>query len=140
MSTVPFSVPTIRRRLAGLFYEALLLVGVLFGGFLLPQAALGVGLHLALSGGWLYLHILILLGVYFLWNWHRTGRTLPMQTWKIRLVSADGGKPTLKQLMVRYLAAWPSILLLGIGLAWALFDRDRQFLHDRLAGTRLVTA
>jgi hypothetical protein len=21
---------------------------------------------------------------------------------------------------------------------WALFDRDRQFLHDRLAGTRLV--
>ena len=34
-------------------------------------------------------------------------------------------------------------LLLGLALAgagfwWALFDRDRQFLHDRLARTRLV--
>jgi uncharacterized RDD family membrane protein YckC len=25
-----------------------------------------------------------------------------------------------------------------VGLLWALVDRDRQFLHDRLAGTRLV--
>jgi uncharacterized RDD family membrane protein YckC len=23
-------------------------------------------------------------------------------------------------------------------LLWSIFDRDRQFLHDRLAGTRLV--
>jgi uncharacterized RDD family membrane protein YckC len=27
---------------------------------------------------------------------------------------------------------------LGVGLWWALFDRDRQFLHDRLAGTRII--
>jgi len=26
----------------------------------------------------------------------------------------------------------------GISLVWALFDRERMFLHDRLAGTRLV--
>jgi uncharacterized RDD family membrane protein YckC len=31
-------------------------------------------------------------------------------------------------------AAW----LLAVNYAWALVDRDRQFLHDRLAGTRLV--
>jgi uncharacterized RDD family membrane protein YckC len=24
------------------------------------------------------------------------------------------------------------------GIGWALVDRDRQFLHDRLAGTRLI--
>jgi len=28
---------------------------------------------------------------------------------------------------------------LGTGYLWALFDRDRQFLHDRLAGTRVFT-
>ena len=28
----------------------------------------------------------------------------------------------------------------GLGLLWALFDRDRQFLHDRLAGTRVIKA
>jgi hypothetical protein len=31
-----------------------------------------------------------------------------------------------------------SIALGGGGYWWALFDRDGQFLHDRLAGTRLV--
>jgi len=31
-----------------------------------------------------------------------------------------------------------SLLCFGLGLAWALVDRDRQFLHDRLAGTRIV--
>ncbi|MFN9122921.1 MAG: RDD family protein, partial [bacterium] len=40
--------------------------------------------------------------------------------------------------LYRYLLAWPSVLAAGAGLAWALVDRDRQFLHDRLAGTRLV--
>jgi hypothetical protein len=28
----------------------------------------------------------------------------------------------------------------GISLAWALADREGQFLHDRLAGTRLIRA
>jgi uncharacterized RDD family membrane protein YckC len=30
-------------------------------------------------------------------------------------------------------------LLLPISVVWAVFDRDRQFLHDRLAGTRLLS-
>ena len=28
--------------------------------------------------------------------------------------------------------------LLAVNYAWALVDRERQFLHDRLAGTRLI--
>jgi len=39
---------------------------------------------------------------------------------------------------LRYALAWPSVLLFGAGLLWALIDRDRQFLHDRLAGTCVV--
>jgi uncharacterized RDD family membrane protein YckC len=41
-------------------------------------------------------------------------------------------------LALRYVLAWPCLVYLGAGLFWAIFDRDRQFLHDRLAGTRLV--
>jgi uncharacterized RDD family membrane protein YckC len=44
------------------------------------------------------------------------------------------------QAVLRYLAAWPSILLFGIGILWFLVDRDKQFLHDRIAGTRIVSA
>jgi uncharacterized RDD family membrane protein YckC len=36
------------------------------------------------------------------------------------------------------LLLWPSIGFYGAGLIWAIFDRDRQFLHDRLSGTRIV--
>jgi uncharacterized RDD family membrane protein YckC len=40
----------------------------------------------------------------------------------------------------RYLVAILGTAALGLGFAWALVDRDRQFLHDRLAGTALVDA
>ncbi len=39
---------------------------------------------------------------------------------------------------LRYALAWPSLLVFGVGFLWAFVDRDRQFLHDRLAGTRIV--
>ena len=40
--------------------------------------------------------------------------------------------------MLRSMACWPSIVLGGIGIIWALFDREGQFLHDRIAGTRIA--
>jgi uncharacterized RDD family membrane protein YckC len=33
-----------------------------------------------------------------------------------------------------------ALALLAVNYAWAFIDRDRRFLHDRLAGTRLVRA
>jgi uncharacterized RDD family membrane protein YckC len=39
---------------------------------------------------------------------------------------------------LRYVLAWPSVALCGVGLLWSLFDLDNLFLHDRLAGTRVV--
>ena len=53
-------------------------------------------------------------------------------------MTTDGDAVSLKQGWLRYALAWPSVLLCGIGLWWALIDRDRQFLHDRLAGTRII--
>ena len=61
-----------------------------------------------------------------------------MKTWKLRLVSADGGPVSVRRAALRYLLACLSVALAGAGLVWAAFDRDRQFLHDRLAGTRIV--
>jgi uncharacterized RDD family membrane protein YckC len=91
-----------------------------------------------LPNGILLLHFLLVVGLYFVGFWRRNGQTLAMKTWKVRLVAADGGRPGIDQLILRFLLAWPSVLVLGIGLFWAPFDRDRQFLHDRLSGTRLV--
>lgn len=120
-------------------YESLLLVGVLSVSFMLPQLALGMIFEMVLPGGVLIAHVFLVLGAYFIWYWHHGGQTLAMQTWKLRLSTSSGAPPSLAQLALRYALAWPSIVYLGVGLLWALFDRDRQFLHDRLAGTRLIS-
>ena len=125
------------RRLASMLYEGLVVFAVLLIGFLLPQIVLNA-FGLTLAPRLLWLHVLGLLMFYFVWCWLHGGQTLPMKTWKLVLVSDDGGRLRPLQAILRYLAAWPSILVGGIGILWALVDRDRQFLHDRIAGTRIV--
>ena len=44
---------------------------------------------------------------------------------------------TPRKAVLRFLLA---LTLLPLSILWALVDRDRQFLHDRLAGTRLIDA
>lgn len=130
--------PGLRRRVASMAYEGMLLLGVLSVSFLLPHLALGMGYEVVLPGWVLISHVFVVLGAYFIWYWHHGGQTLAMQTWKIRLSTPNGVQPSLARLVLRYVLAWPSVIYLGVGLLWALFDRDRQFLHDRLAGTRVV--
>lgn len=122
-----------------MIYEALLLLGVLSFAFMLPHLILAMALQRVAPGWLMLLHIFLVLLAYFVWFWRKSGQTLAMQTWKIRLVGAGGMSPvTLRQAVLRYLLAWPGLLLFGAGILWALFDRERQFLHDRLAGTRLL--
>jgi uncharacterized RDD family membrane protein YckC len=45
---------------------------------------------------------------------------------------------TLKQAALRFVLALLGLLLAGAGFWWSLFDRDRQFFHDRIVGTRLI--
>lgn len=120
-------------------YECLLLIGVLAVSFLLPQVVLAM-LSAQTAAPWLLLvHAVAILATYFVWFWHHGGQTLAMRTWKIRLVNAQGDAPlSLSQTVLRFLLCWPSLLFFGAGIFWALFDGDHQFLHDRIAGTRLV--
>lgn len=127
--------PSLPRRLACLVYEAMLLAAVLFVASFPFVALLPL-----LPGAWgrplMQWFLLLVAGAYFTLFWRR-GQTLAMKTWRIRLESATGGPPSTAQALKRYLLA---CLLLPVSLAWALFAADRQYLHDRLAGTRLVNA
>jgi len=133
------STPGLLRRLGSLLYETLVFVALWL---------LGSALFTMIYGGvaegkqrWvLQLLCLLLISGYFLWCWTHGGQTLAMKTWRIRLVDACGSTPTLAVAVVRCLLATAGLLLGGAGLWWALLDRDGQFLHDRLAGTRLVMA
>lgn len=122
-----------------MFYESLLLLGVLSATFMVPHLVIGVAWKLVAPEWFLWLHVFLVLLAYFVWFWRKSGQTLAMQTWKIKVVCTDGTTPvSLRQALLRYVLSWPSLLLCGAGILWALLDRDRQFLHDRLAGTRIV--
>jgi len=128
--------PGIVRRLLCLIYEGLLLTAVWFVAtlaFLAVSRATAPGFSRPLFQGYL----LLVGALYFVPQWRR-GQTLPMKTWRIRLVSRHGGAVSLQRSALRYVCAVLSWSLFGAALLWALVDRDRQFLHDRLAGTRLV--
>lgn len=125
------------RRFLSLVYEALLLAAVLFAGTL-PVLLLLQHAGTAFTRPVLQLYLPVLCGVYFVWQWLHGGQTLPMKSWRIKLVTRDGTQLTPRRAISRYLLALLSLALFGTGFLWACFDRDRQFLHDRLADTRIV--
>ena len=114
-------------------YEALLLFAVAFFAAWLFLFASG---GRDATSGWLRHELQAFIGLmfaaYFLWCWLRGGQTLAMKAWRIRLMEVTPARA-----LVRLLLAGIFVPT-GISIVWAFFDRDRQFLHDRLAGTRLV--
>jgi uncharacterized RDD family membrane protein YckC len=128
----------ILRRLASMVYEALLVVGLVVSLLVFPHLLLGAFAHRLAAPSLLWAHLFVLLLVYFLWFWTHRGQTPAMRAWRIRVLTRGGERLQPAQALCRYLLCWPSLALAGIGIAWALVDRDHLFLHDRLAGTRLV--
>ncbi|MGQ0522785.1 MAG: RDD family protein [Betaproteobacteria bacterium] len=125
------------RRLLSLLYETLLLAALLLAG-MVPLVFLIEGWDDPLKRALTQCYLVALTGLYFVWQWRRGGQTLAMKTWRIRLVTPAGNPLSTNRALRRYAYAVLSTALGGAGFVWALFDRDRQFLHDRLAGTRII--
>jgi uncharacterized RDD family membrane protein YckC len=153
--------PTVRRRLIVMVYEAFLLLAVEMLAVALYLMVTG-NRHGAVYQHGLKFFLFLVTAAYFVHFWTDSGHTLAMKTWRIRLVMDGYQRVPLKIAALRYLLAWgwflPALLAcaalgltakadvsiaLAIGIVgWALtafLDKDRQFLHDKLAGTRLVS-
>ena len=157
----------IGRRLLALLYEGLLLVALLLiAGFALApfvsptgSAAthtLGIPTTPARVGA--FTALFLLGAIFYGWNWSEGRRTLPMKTWHMALVTRDGAPVPRRAALVRYLAWWIgpalglvayallrdhglggfAVPLLLINYLAAFVDPERQLLHDRVAGTRVV--
>ncbi len=75
---------------------------------------------------------------FYCFFWLRSGQTLGMQAWRIKLIGESGHSLTLARCLLRCVLASAGMLLLGLGYWWMLFDRERRTLHDRLSHTRVV--
>jgi uncharacterized RDD family membrane protein YckC len=152
--------PGLRRRMACWMYEGMLLFGVVFITAYL-FSTLSQTRHALDNRHVQQAFLFLVLGIYFTWFWSK-GQTLAMKTWNIRVVDAQGLPLSQSRALARYVLSWlwflPPLLftgllgisglealvfLLGWVLVWALLSRFHalgQFLHDALAGTRLVSS
>ena len=129
--------PSLLRRLACNVYESLLLIALLFVAalpFVAFTMLLPPDLGLILRETVLWFYLIGIAGIYFTLFW-RSGQTLAMKTWGIKLVSASGKPLSKRQLWLRYFLACLNLLILGWWVA--LLRQDRQFLQDHFADTRL---
>ncbi|TAH11853.1 MAG: RDD family protein [Curvibacter sp.] len=164
LQTAPFSpslnAPSLRRRMACWLYEGILLFGVVFlAGYLF--STLSQSRHALDNRNALQAFVFVIFGIYFVWFWAH-GQTLAMKTWNIRLVDRQGRSVSQLRAMGRYTLSWAwflpplaavapfhlgvlevSAIVMGWIAIWALSSRlhpQRQFWHDALAGTRLVSS
>lgn len=77
-------------------------------------------------------------GLYAGLSWRRGGQTMGMRAWRLRVVDASGSSPAARAVALRYAVATLSLLALGVGVAWALFEPQRRTWHDLAAGTVVV--
>ena len=163
-TATPIPAP-LKRRLAALLYEGLLL------GAVTAVAGLAAGVvATALHNFPLLARMsvsLLVLGAWWWYcksNWRKKGQTLPMKVWRIQLRNQHGQVPPLPQLRLRFMWAClflvliPALAYLALrsahiapqaaaaaALFWwilpwgfALLNPQRQFLYDYLAGTILA--
>lgn len=124
------------RRLLVMAYDAVAVVALMMAvtavGLLTPlreQTALKDPAPTAL--------LLLTWFVYLVWCW-RSGMTVGMRAWRVRLVSDDGSVPGWGRCLLRFAVSLLSVAALGLGFIRALFDRQRRTWHDLASGSRLV--
>jgi uncharacterized RDD family membrane protein YckC len=152
-------IPSLFRRMAAWIYEGLLLfalcalTGLAFGYFTHSTHALAHRFELQIL-------LFVVMGIYFSWFWSK-GQTLAMKTWRFKITDMAGNPISMRLAGFRYLLSWlwflPPLLVLALTdlsksklygslAAWLVFylllaywHPSKQFLHDRLAKTKLVT-
>jgi len=126
------------RRFGAILYDSLLVLALLFLATI-PFIAIRGGQPVEAQGNLRYqLTLLLVIYVFFVGFWSRSGRTLGMQSWGLRVEATNGQRPTVAQASVRFFAALLSWLPLGLGFWWQLWDSEQCCWHDRLSGTRLM--
>jgi uncharacterized RDD family membrane protein YckC len=163
----PLPRASLARRLGALLYESLLLVAIVFVASFLALPLISPGHARSVDAlsvpalperVALFCMLFAILAWYFVWSWTGGRRTLPMKTWRLALVLSTGQSLPARAALLRYLATWigpalalviyavlhrygfgaHALWLIAFNFLWALVDPERQFLHDRIAGTRIV--
>lgn len=141
-----------RRRLASWLYDSLVTVAVYMTAGASSFLVISLLVHFNVFGLQGYQHLsdtitntpwlfwpnelwkLFWVAFFFVWFWSKSGQTLGMKAWRLRVQNQDSSLMTKNTAIKRLLPT-----LLGLGNFTVLFDRKNKLsLQDRLTNTEVV--
>lgn len=129
-------------RLAALLYDLLVLIALWMAAaglvLLAFQGEVDVARQPPLYHAVLQIVLLVLTALYFAISWSRGGQTIGMRAWRVRVVDDRGQSLALRRSLLRFALAILSLLFVGAGFLWCLFDADRRAWHDVMLGSRML--
>ncbi|MCY3795060.1 MAG: RDD family protein [Gammaproteobacteria bacterium] len=138
MAAKPVSEPRcagLARRLAAMFYDALLILAIWMITLLVMVVANGGE---PVLGAPVQTLLFLEAFTFFAYFWTRAGQTAGMRAWRLRLESNDGGRVSLHQVTLRFAVALIAFGAFGIGYFWALIDRQGRTWPDIASNSRVM--
>ena len=122
------------RRLAAMFYDALLILAIWMITLLVMVVANGGE---PVLGAPVQTLLFLEAFTFFAYFWTAAGQTAGMRAWQLRLVSEQGGGVSLHQATLRFAVALVAFGACGIGYLWALIDRQGRTWPDLASNSRV---
>ncbi len=125
------------RRFCALFYDGLILLAFYF---FITAILVSLNHEQAISPQNHYFQILLFLiwVIFYLFFWCKSGQTIGMLAWGIKLQNRQGKPISIFQGLLRLSFAIPSYLFFGLGIFIIFFSKKKLTLHDRLSKTEVV--
>lgn len=145
------------KQLVAMLYDSFLIAALLF---IATAILLPFNKGQAIGGPLFSFYLLLVIFIFYSWFWNKSGQTLGMKVWKIRIISDYGFNPTWSVSILRLIfATLPPAIFVSlnyyfafsennktsaaitcavflIGYLWRLFKPYTW--HDRLSQTRIV--
>jgi uncharacterized RDD family membrane protein YckC len=123
------------RKLAALVYDVLIVIAILF-----VVSGIGVAINDGepVSGPLYKSLLLVAMFLFFGYFWTRSGQTIGMMAWRIRVQTIEGYSLSWVHSLIRFFMAGVSIACIGLGYLWMLFSDEKLTWHDQASSTRVV--
>ena len=90
------------------------------------------------SGVWVQIGWIVTILGFYCYFWLKIGQTVAMKAWKLKVVNDDGAPLSLRTCLLRCVLGFIGLACFGLGYLWAIVDRDKKALHDRLTRTSVI--
>lgn len=125
------SITPIWKHFAAFLYDVFPLIGVLLVTSLVVLLARG-GVEVERYSPWFIALLLFEFSAYYIYSWKVGGQTLGMRAWKMKIFPKNTHQKTLTwgQACLRFIVGTISTVLLGLGLFWKLFSKNKESWMD----------